>query len=263
MKNRVIVALLLLLILLSPSYSQILEFNIIPSKSSYEIGEVKTFSFEITNKSGDSVHLLNNLDPNVGYLEVFISKKGESEFKKYVGPWDKEEPSNRILILKLNDRVKNTVTIFFNAKPGNLHSSSEEVRKYATEGKILSDYAFPEAGIYYLKAIYHISLVKQRERLLIESEPIEIKVEEPGAEDLQVWNKVKDNRNIAYLIHVGDFLIPNYKTKEREKLNAEIEQIVNNFPCSIIANQIRKSFETFQIKETKRKASLEKLKKPE
>jgi hypothetical protein len=35
-----------------------LEFNIIPSKSSYEIGEVKMFSFEIANRSDDSVYLL-------------------------------------------------------------------------------------------------------------------------------------------------------------------------------------------------------------
>lgn len=244
--------------------TQELELRLIASKPFYIVGEVNKFDIKITNKSDNNVSFANALSAGAGYLKVFISK-GNNNFKSYVGSrWGKDDASYGVLTLKPNESVKNTVTIFWNSKPEISNSSTPpDVIKRATEGKILTDYAFPEKGTYHVKASYYIHLINQKDPILIESEPIQITVEEPVGEDLEVWNRIKDKGDIAYFLQEGDFKIPSNKTKEREKLQQEIEQILIDHPNSFYAKPFKQSLEKFQAIEEKRKAFLEKIKQPQ
>ena len=237
-----------------------LELEITASKPSYMVGEFNSFNFEITNKSNERVFFANALGAGTGYLKVFISK-GDNNFKRYVGPrWGKDDAIPGVLTLKPNESVKNTTTIFWNVKPVISNSSPPDVIKRATEGKILADYAFPEAGTYYVKASYTIFFAKQANPIIIESEPIKVIIEKPVGEDLEVWNQIKDSSNFAYFIHEGDFLIPSYKPEERAKFQEEIEQILIDHPNSFYASSLRQSLDKFRANEAKRLEFQEKMK---
>lgn len=238
-----------------------LEFKITASKSVYLAGELNKFTFEITNKSNENVSFANSLRTGAGYLKVFISKEN-GNFNRYIGPrWGKDDASYRIITLKPNEKVKNEASIFWNVKPIISNSSPPDVIKRATDGNILTDYAFPEAGIYHMKASYLIFFTKQKNPVLIESEPIQINIEEPIGDDLEVWNKIKDNGDFAYFIQEGDFRIPIYKTDERAKFQKEIEQIINQYPNSFYAQSLKQSLDKFNLNEEKRKTDLQELQK--
>lgn len=121
-------------------------------------------------------------------------------------------------------------------------------------------FKFSNPGIYYIKARYSILVEGENDRIVLESEPIKIKIEEPVGENLEVWNKIKDNGNFAYFIQEGDILIPSYKTKERKKFQQEIEQIINQYPNSFYAESLQQSLEKYQAAEAKRQESLQKIK---
>jgi len=238
-----------------------LELTITASKPSYMVGELNSFNFEISNKSNENVSFANALGTGTGYLKVFISK-GDNNFKRYVGPrWGQDDAGYGVLTLKPNESVKNTVTIFWNGKPVISNSSPPDVIKRATEGKILTDYAFPEAETYYVKASYSIFFTKQANPVLIESEPIKVIIEKPIGEDLEVWNKIKGNGDFAYFLQEGDFKIPNYKTDEWERFRLKIEQILNQYPNSFYADSLGQSLEKFRTIEAEKKEFLEKIQK--
>jgi len=241
--------------------NQTLELELTASKSSYMVGELNSFSFEISNRSDENVSFANALSGGAGYLKVFISKD-DNNFKRYAGPrWGKDDAGYGVLTLKPNESVKNTATIFWNGKPEISNSAPPDVIKRATEGKILTDYAFPEAGTYYVKASYSIFFTKQANPVLIESEPIKVIIEEPVGEDLEVWNKIKNNGDFAYFLQEGDFKIPSYKTEERENLKQKIEQIISQYPNSFYTESLRKSFAKFQLSLEKTQKFLQKIQK--
>jgi hypothetical protein len=94
----------------------------------------------------------------------------------------------------------------------------------------------------------------------VESEPIKIVINEPVGEDLEVWNKIKDNGNFAYFIQEDEIRIPSFKPDEREKFSKEFEQIINQYPNSLYTQSFRLSLDRFQAAEAKRQESMQKLK---
>lgn len=238
-----------------------LELKLTPSETSLVVGETIKLDFEVINKTDGMVTFMNTLNPKSGYLNVFISKDSYRNFNQYLGAgWGKSDKISGNISLKPNESVTNSAYIFWNGKPKISNSIAPDVIKRAIEGKIMTDYAFPEAGDYYVKASYLIYLTTQAKPILVESEPIKITIEEPVGEDLEVWNKIKDNGNFAYFIQEGDILIPSYKTKEREKFHREVEQIINQYPNSFYAESLQQSLEKFQAEEAKRQEAMQKLK---
>ena len=113
--------------------------------------------------------------------------------------------------------------------------------------------------MYYLKV--WASIIKNEESTTIESEPIKITIEEPADEDLEVWNKIKNNGDFAYFIQEGDIRIPVYKMEERAKFQQEVEQILIDYPNSFYATSLRQSLDKFKANEAKRQELLQKIQK--
>jgi CRISPR/Cas system-associated endoribonuclease Cas2 len=72
---------------------------------------------------------------------------------------------------------------------------------------------------------------------------------------------IKDKNEIGFFIQESDFR-SHSNPQEKEKLKCEIDQIVNKYPNSVIANQAKQSLERFRAVEEKIKANLKKMKKP-
>ncbi|MGI8640247.1 MAG: hypothetical protein ACR2MG_09825 [Pyrinomonadaceae bacterium] len=266
MKYRLIffvVGVIFFLGLASISYMQnskehFLEITVKPSKDVYLLGEVVPLDILVKNKGAKSTKIFGGLATQDGSFSVSISRNNKT-FKKYnYTNWGRADTKRKPIELDSGESVSNLVTVFWNNKPKISDSLAPNAIKQATEGKILTDYAFPESGDYYVKVSYFMYFTA--EPILLESEPIKITIEKPVGENLEVWNKIKDNGEIAYFIQEGDFHIPSYKTEEREKLKQEIEQIINQYPNSFYAESLQQSLEKFQAVEAKRQESLQKLK---
>jgi hypothetical protein len=237
-----------------------LGLSVIPSKANYALGEIVNLSFRLTNESEDNVSILGNLQTSDGSLSVYISRDGKN-FNKYThSKWGVKDSKWQPIKLLPSESVDTLASILWNKKP-ETQGLNPEVAEKATEGRILSHYAFPESGTYYVKASYYIYFIKEINPVLVESEPVEITIEEPVGENLEVWNKIKDNGDFAYFIQECDFRIPSYKTEERAKFQKDIEQILNQYPDSFYAQSLRQSLDKFKAREEERKAYLKKIQK--
>jgi len=67
----------------------------------------------------------------------------------------------------------------------------------------------------------------------VDSEPIAITVEEPIGEDLEVWNRIKNDGKFAFFI--------------------QVEDILQKYPRSIYAAPLRRSLEKFESRKTFRR----------
>lgn len=231
-----------------------LSLEIIPAKNFFSLGELVKLKFKFTNESSESVRLGNYLDAKYGYLKILISQDGIN-YKEYShANWGTADIKRGYISLKPGESVETSVKILWNYVP-NVANISRISKK-----QLITNYAFPTKGNYFVKAISQIQLSNKIEK--IESEPVQITLEKPVGDDLEVWNKIKDNGEIAYFIQEGDLRIPSYKTEERENLRQEIEQIIIDHPNSFYAESLRQSLEKFQSVEAKRKEYSEKIKQP-
>jgi hypothetical protein len=232
-----------------------LELTIETSKQSYQLGEPVDLIFALNNKSNQNIEIYC-FGTASGDLQVHISE-GKGTFLEYDAGWGTVDIICKNT-LKPNDKIETSAKILWNHKIEESNLISSDVIKRAREGKIVSYYAFSKAGTYFIKALA-LNVGTTR----VESKPIKIKIEEPDGENLEVWNKIKDNGDIAYFLHKGDFKIPSYKSEEREKLRQEIEQILIDHPNSFYAQAFKRSLEKFQVMEEERKACVEKMKAKE
>lgn len=232
-----------------------------PEKPSFILGEVVKFNFELKNNGKKDLVILNSPSPMGGYLSVWVSKDGKT-FEKYDHTRWGIKDSGQITTLRPNESVLNDAMLFWNNKPKFSNSIAPDVLERAAEGKIKTDFVFPVAGTYYIKAGYSVHLSNETEALRIESSPVKIYISEPTGKDLEVWNKIKDNGDIAYFIQEGEMPISSYKTEQRNRLRREIEQIIEHYPDSLIVTQMEKSMQSLRTTEEKIKAATERLKRP-
>lgn len=235
----------------SANLSNSLKVSIESSKSAYLLGEVVVINVELKNESSSDI-FLQGTDAKSGYLKILISNS-QGNFKEYTNAaWgNKKKPGKT---LKPEQTVKSQATVLSNSKPEVSHLN-ETAAERAAEGKILTDYAFPHAGIYYLKALL---IIPGENSTRIESDTIQITVNKPIGDDLEVWNKIKNRSDIAYFIQESSVIARS--DEEKEIFLQEVEQTAMKFPNSLLANQLRQSLEKFQANEERRKEFEEKLK---
>ncbi len=221
---------------------------IITSQSeAYSVGEVVPIHLAIKNTGSKEVAVHGDLD----FAEIYISQDGKN-YRECTNTVRKRDDADRKPIkLSPNGTILNNETILWNSDKQNAEYSWKESR-------VLTDYVFPKAGEYYIKARYGI--YASSKPLFLESKPIKITVTEPKGEDLEVWNKIKDNGDFAYFIQYGDLLKPYDKTEQQTKFQAEVEQILTDYPNSFYATSLSQSLTKFKASEAKRCELMEKIK---
>lgn len=219
-----------------------LKLDIESSKESYNLGEVLALTFELKNQSGEEITVTDVFGIGGGLLSVHISQDGKN-FQEYFHPgWGLVEYVDPRSVLKPDETVKTSATVLWTWK-----------------GDEKSEYAFPAAGNYFIKARYNAIIKGQTTSIPVESEPLKITVNEPAGDDLKVWNKIKDDARFAYFIQHNDLPIQSYKIEERNKFQAKIEQLINQYPNSFYTESLRQSLDKFKLGEEKRNAFGEKL----
>ena len=237
------------------SASSNLGLQIASSEEPYKLGEPVPIELRISNQGSDIIYLSED---SVERIEIQISSD-DRIYKKYSGPGlsftlDGAGPMFKI---SPNGDLKRQKTILFNFVSHVSHLNVDAA-KPVLEGRILTDYALPKSGTYFIKAVLEI---KDGKPMKVESEPVKVVISDPVGEDLEVWNKIKDSGDIAYLIQEGDILIPSYKAEEQKKFQQEVEGIIRDYPNSFYAQSLQSSLDKFRASEAKRQEFMQKLKK--
>jgi hypothetical protein len=220
----------------SESYS-ILTLKVSTDKQTYMLGEAVELNFELINEGNEPVKLPYRPDVSTGYLSVWIASDGH-EFSLYNNTsWGRMESGG--MILQPNESFKSQATVLWNSKPQIPRSG---------KGKILTDYAFTQSGVYLIKSIVNIPNKTLTDSLTkIESKPIQIVVNEPIGDDLKVWNKIKDNGEVAYFLQHGSFL-----TSNNEKIKTSMmisEEIAAKYQNSLHGKRIQEKMVEYRQKE--------------
>jgi hypothetical protein len=229
-----------------------LSFKAKANKETYALGEPVKVEFEFSNE-GEKPIIIFSGGVETGSLKVLIAGK-DKEFKEYFASgWGRKRGYK--INLEPKQAQKYEAVILWNGKP-NVSHLNEDAAKRVLEGKVTTEYAFPEPGVYLIKAVSYVG----ENATQVESKPAQIIINEPVGDDLQVWNQIKGNREIAYLLQKGEFQTS--EDEEKTGLLAEVEQLVQKYPNSIYSGYLRQNLEKFQANEERRKRFVEKLKQP-
>lgn len=106
-------------------------------------------------------------------------------------------------------------------------------KSYGKE-RINTDYALTNPGIYYIKAALYNPLSGNT----VESEPVSIIVEEPQGDDLETWNKIKEDGKYGLFIQTGG-LIEHPKGRKTIEVINNLEKILSLHQNSRYADSIR------------------------
>lgn len=227
-------------------YDSYLTLKVSSDKQSHNLGEIVNLTFEATNETDKAVNIY---DVSSGYLNVWIAFSGQKFHRYNNTSWGRSEGGGKIV--QPGQSYKSQTTVMWNNKP-QIPSS--------VDGNILTDYAFSEAGVYSVKAIVSIPSDTSETLTKIESAPIEIVINKPVGDDLIVWNKIKDSRDIANFMHRGSFF--GADSEVNSKIFKEIETIVQNYSNRLLVKQLKPNLEKFYANEKLRKLYLEKRKQP-
>ncbi|MFM9905037.1 MAG: hypothetical protein ACKVQJ_10760 [Pyrinomonadaceae bacterium] len=228
-------------------------------KKEVKLGEMLSIETKITNNSSLPVYLEG--DSNYA-VSIKIAFEEDKDYRLYVpeGPLISLDGVYIPTKIDPQETFRKQCAILWNR---NFSTEVKNLSKEAAEsyigGKILTDYAFPGAGTYFIKAV--TTVMKSNKPFLIESGPIQITVREPQGEDLEIWNKIKNNSEFAHFLQYGDMTRGYKKPEERTRFQQEVEQILADHPNSFYATNLRQSLDKFSANEAKRRESLEKLQK--
>lgn len=203
-----------------------LEIQFASIKDSYYLGEMVYLDFFIKNTSNrDIFH--RGLDMASGYLNLYIAF-ADGNYKKYKQP---RVDDRGLGIFKAGATTRFSEGILWNFVP------SYSDPKQFEETDIMTDYAFPTPGVYYLRAELYVPSAENPLRSV--SNIITIAINEPAGDDMQVWNILKDHGDIAYFIQESSIRVSD-KQKQEEFLK-NIDRLLNQHPNSIYTPFIRNS----------------------
>jgi hypothetical protein len=214
-------------------------------KEIYKLGEPISPVFELANNGNDTITVWDSFNVASSSIQVLATQNDKTKPIEFGNSkWGTVDCICRIFIAP-NQMVKSTTGIL-----------------WYDDTKGLPAFRVTESGDYYFKIRYMAFLEEgnPKNSINLESEPIKITIEEPKGEDLEVWNLIKNNGNFAYFIQEGNIPESIYQPEERAKFQAEVEQILTDYPNSFYATSLSQSLAKFKASEAKRCELMEKMK---
>lgn len=244
---------------MSQGQTERLKLVVESTKQNYLLGEIVSLKLTAINISNETIVINGNLNPEFGDLHIHVSKD-LATFKQRQGGMKRKDSKGSVFKLKPGDQISKTANLLWNAKPPKIDRSTmaPETIAAATETRILTDYVFPEAGVYYIKATYFIYDDRSDRMVKIESEPIQIVINEPIGEDKMFWEKIKSNGDLGYFIEYGK-ANPGKSYEKQRVIHDEMVQLLKDYPTSRYSESLRKSIENSSKNIEKRVKFLEKL----
>lgn len=210
------------------------------SKSNYVLGEPVDLVFEVKNIGPSSVQL-GGSNVESGYLKIFVAST-DGKFRQYSNStWGLGKAPK--IAFGGGESLRSSTSILWNFSPRKRFSNLDKLK----ETHLFSDFAFPDAGRYLVKAVL---IIPGEVETRVESEAIEVNLDVPSGNDLAVWKAMKQNSEIAFFIQNGSFTTTDKQS--REDLLAQIRQLVQNNPNSQVVRKLQDNLEKYRLAEEKR-----------
>jgi hypothetical protein len=213
------------------------------NKNVYILGEPVVVGFEFKN-TGRTPRTIVSGGVSVGSLKILIARE-EGEFNRYVsGSWGRKRGIDVLLapdqVYKYDD-----ATILWNGKPDVSHLNENSAREFLKD-KITTEYAFQEPGVYFIKGLSYYG----ENSTPVESEPVRIEIQKPTGSDLLVWNQIKGNKEIAYLLQNGSLDVSDAERKSQ--LISLVEGLIEQHPDSVFSNYLKPNLAKYKAAEERR-----------
>lgn len=213
------------------------------NKQTYVLGEPLNVEFEFTNK-GEIPALVSVGGVDSGGLRIFIAGQ-DGEYERYRSEeWGRKRGQSITLGSGKSQKLKSATILW--SRMENVSGLNADAAKRVLADKVTTEYAFPEPGVYFIKGVSFIG----ENAVPIESEPIKVDIEAPTGDDLEVWNKIKGNKQIAVLMQRGEITVE--KETERQKHFTLAEQIFEQFPNSVYSGYLKTNLAKYKADEAKR-----------
>jgi hypothetical protein len=210
------------------------------SRQAYVLGEPVDLVIAARNASNRPIAIPGGFDVGQGYVGVVVAFE-DGPFREYRGPgWGLDDGRSAPVVVGPRQRVATAASILFNhgMPSGHLNpeTAAEVATRYLDEG-----YALPVAGRYRIKAL----LYGENGDEVVESEPVEIAIEEPTGEDREVWNALRSDPELGYFVQAGG---PRGRSSElrRQQLVSTLERLVTYHPGSRYTEVLRERLARYQ-----------------
>jgi hypothetical protein len=209
------------------------------SRQSYVLGEPVDLEIGARNGSNRSITMPGGFDVLQGYVGVVVAFE-DGPYREYRGPgWGLDDARSSPVVLAPRQRVTTAASILFNHGMPSGHLNREAAAAVAT--RFLNDgYALPVAGRYRIKAV-----LSDEHGDVVESQPLDISVEEPTGEDREVWNALRADPELGYFVQAGG---PRGRLSElrKQQLVTTLERLVTYHPASRYAEVLRERLARYQ-----------------
>ena len=209
-------------------------------KAEYLPGELIQLRMRLFPRSGAAA-APNRISVVDGSLEVLVSH-GSDGYLEYQGPgWAvKKTAMPEVVILNADQAIEATGTLLYNRVVDTAHLSPVYAQQ-AVEGRIPHEYALSETGSFLLKVVYYDQFSEDR----IESDPVQIYIREATGEDAEVWNTLRTNPKLGYLLQTG--LLPGAAPPaEEDEAATVLQDLLVRHPASAYAGHISRGLQRFQ-----------------
>jgi hypothetical protein len=210
-------------------------------RQAYVLGE--TVEVEILARNGSSrpIAIPGGFDVWQGYVGVMVAFE-DGPFREYRGPgWGLHDVAlSSPLVMGPKQTVATSASILFNHGVPSGHLNAETAAAVSV-GYLADGYALPVPGQYRIKAVLHGAAGDDA----IESEPVEVAVEEPAGEDREVWNVLRSDPELGYFMQAGG---PRSRSSElrRQHLVSVLERLMTHYPASRHAEILRERLSRHQ-----------------
>lgn len=217
-------------------------FAVRTDKEAVTLGEPIRLEWVLTNNGTEPLRVPAQ-GVESGSLKIYIAGE-DGEYKEYLGSgWGRKRGTS--VTLEPGQSQSYFATILWNGKPNVSHLNGAAASQVLA-GKITTEYALPKPGVYFIKGVSSISQGNSE----LGFKPTRIVVNQPTGDDLEVWNQIKGNGEIALLMQDGTFYTD--KDEVKQQLTDQVEQIVVRYPQSVYSSYLKTNLEKYKAHEAQR-----------
>jgi hypothetical protein len=209
---------------------KLLQLTISSDKALLLPGEPLELTFVVTNVSDRPIHT-HKINIERGDTQLFISHENKP-FREYQGNWGLLDIVGDNIILKPNERMIATAIVHYNyVKP-----LPENIGTY---------YAFYQPGVYSLKALFNYW---EDGKKRTESAVIKLNIKKPEGNDASVWQRIKDEPDVAYFIYVnGKTFVDKSDRNKSLRITGMLNEILSAYPATTYSNYIATALATHTV----------------
>lgn len=227
-------------------------------KKEIQLGDPVKFALNFSNDGEEPIRVPSGGVAS-GNLRVLVSST-DQEYRVYnTSGWGRFP--ERVVTLNSGQSVDvadSKAAILWNAVPdySNLNMDAAKTAD-RMEKRILTNYAFPEAGIYFIKVTSCLIDEIKGCAIPIESNIVQINVVEPFGGDFEAWKILKQNHQLGFFLQHARF--PD--GIEKSSVIAKTNFVIESYPHGSISSRLKENLKQFHIDDKQRVIYIDRLKR--